>query len=232
MKPSSRKRQPWLVSLFLTGFAPLFFASTSNAQAPELGLWVGASLEKRLSQSVALHLNGQLRYTDNLTVRRSALAELGVSYRFNKHWEVTGYYRYTSRRRYDDENYQYVYRPLHRFYADLSYDRKIWLLKLDYRLRYQNQFRDDADGQESSDRSYVRNKLELSYPNASRFTPYVSTDLFYKLGTGADQLRNKVGVTISVARHQKLDVFGFTDYQFIERQKNQLILGAMYRVKF
>lgn len=231
MKPFNRKHQPWFVKPFLTGLGTLFVLNVGNAQAPELGLWVGTSIEKRLSQSIALHLNGQLRYSDNLTVRRSALAEVGLSYRFNKHWEVTGYYRYTARRRFDEDTYQYVYRPLHRFYADLSYDRTVWQLKLDYRLRYQNQFKDDTDGLET-DKSYVRNKLELSYPNASRFTPYVSTDLFYKLGAGADQLRNKVGVTISVARHQKLDVYGFTDYQFIERQKNELILGATYRVKF
>jgi hypothetical protein len=221
----------WFLKWLQLSSLLLLLSIRGQAQAPELGLWTGVNLEKRLSRSFALHLNGQLRYSENVTVRRAMLGEVGLSYKLVKHLELTGYYRYTARRKFDEDTYAYSYKPYHRFYADLSYDRKVGPFKLDYRLRYQNQFKDDVSGLET-DKSCLRNKLELAWPNASRFTPYVSTDIFYRLGEGFDQLRNKVGVSIEVTRHQKLDLFGFTDYQLIDRQKNQLLLGVTYRVKF
>lgn len=201
------------------------------AQAPEMGLWTGVNLEKNFTRSVSIHLNAQVRYRDNLAVRSALLGELGLSYRINKRWEVTGYYRYISRRRWDSEHYKYIYQPFHRFYADLSYDQKLWKLKLDYRLRYQNQFKDDGDSQ-AQDKSYIRNKLEVSYPNNSRFKPYLSTDLFYRIGTGFNQLRNKAGILIEITQRQSVDLYGFSDYQLIEPQENRLNLGVIYRVKF
>jgi hypothetical protein len=203
----------------------------SYAQAPEIGLWTGFNLEKNIRRSFSFHLNAQVRYRDNLAVRSALLGELGLSYKINKRWEITGYYRYISRRRWDEEYYKYAYQPFHRFYADLSYDQKFRKLKFEYRLRYQNQFEDDSDGL-GQDKSHVRNKLEISYPNTSRFKPYLSADLFYRMGTGFNQLRNKAGILIEITKRQSIDLYGFSDYQFIEVQENWLNFGVMYRAKF
>jgi hypothetical protein len=159
------------------------------------------------------------------------LGEVGVSYKLTKHWEVSGYYRYIGRRKKNDDETGYYYRPYHRFYADLAYDHKIWKLKFDYRLRYQNQFMDDNSGIEN-DKSYLRNKFEVSYPNKSRFTPYVSTDLFYQLGNGFDQMRNKGGIEIEINKHHKIDISGFTDYKLQGSQENRFLIGVAYKVKF
>jgi hypothetical protein len=200
----------------------------SRAQAPEIGLWSGVNLQKKLNRSFTLHGHVQARLSENLTVARSYLAEAGLTYKLSKHWEVSGYYRYSLRRKPDGDGY--TYRPYHRFYADVSYDHDIWKLKFDYRLRYQNQFKDESNGLESTS-SYLRNKFELSYPNKSRFKPYLSTDVFYEVGGQFDQLRNKAGVEIKLNRQHRLDVYGFTDYQLVGRQKNQLIFGLMYKIK-
>lgn len=203
----------------------------SYAQAPEVRLWTGVNVEKNITRAFSVHLKGQVRRSDDLAVRRSLLGELGLSYKINRRWEVTGYYRYTSRRKWDKEYYKHAYLPYHRFYADLSYDRKFWKLKFDCRLRYQHQFRDDFEGQ-THEKSYLRNKLEVAYPNRSRFKPYLSTDLFYKMGTGLDQLRNKAGVSVEIDKRQSVDLFGFTDYQLTAIQENQINFGVLYRVKF
>ncbi|MDO1450569.1 DUF2490 domain-containing protein [Rhodocytophaga aerolata] len=221
----SRKLLLLIASLYL------LYPLQCVAQEFDLGLWTGINVEKKFKKSFAVHLNTQLRLGENLSVTRSYLGELGVSYAFNKHWEITGYYRYTGRRKFNEEILDHYYRTYHRFYADVSYDRKIWKLKLDYRLRYQHQFRDDDTSMEADD-SYLRNKLEISYPNKTRLVPYLSTDIFYQLGTGFEQMRNKAGVEIILDRHQRIDFYGFTDYQLIDMQKNQLILGLMYKVKF
>jgi Protein of unknown function (DUF2490) len=201
------------------------------AQATDIGLWTGVGAEKKINKSLSVNLNTQLRFTDNISVLRAYLGEVGVSYKLTKHWEVSGYYRYIGRRKKNDAG-TYYYRPYHRFYADVAYDHKIWKLKFDYRLRYQNQFKDDNESGLENDSSYLRNKFELSYPNKSRFTPYVSTDLFYQLGTGFDQMRNKAGVEITINKNNKIDLSGFTDYQLQGSQENRFLLGVAYKVKF
>lgn len=215
----------------------LFFLLTSffsYSQATDIGLWSGVGVEKKINKAFSVNLNAQTRFTDNVSIMRVFLGEVGVSYKLNKHWEVSGYYRYIGRRKKTDDKTGYYYRPYHRFYADLAYDHKLWKLKFDYRLRYQNQFKDDTstDGLEP-DKSYLRNKFGLSFSNKSRFTPYVSTDIFYQLGgIGFDQMRNKAGVEIAINKHNKLDISGFTDYQLQGSQENRFLLGVNYKVKF
>lgn len=212
----------------------LLISFCSYSQATDIGLWSGVGVEKKINKSFSVNLNAQTRFTDNISIMRVFLGELGVSYKITKHWEISGYYRYIGRRKKTDDKTGYYYRPYHRFYADLAYDHKLWKLKFDYRLRYQNQFKDDTstDGLEPN-KSYLRNKFGLSFPNKSRFTPYVSTDVFYQLGgTGFDQMRNKAGVEIAINKRNKLDISGFTDYQLQGSQDNRFLLGVNYKVKF
>ena len=212
----------------------LLISFCSYSQATDIGLWSGVGVEKKINKSFSVNLNAQTRFTDNISIMRVFLGELGVSYKITKHWEISGYSRYIGRRKKTDDKTGYYYRPYHRFYADLAYDHKLWKLKFDYRLRYQNQFKDDTstDGLEP-DKSYLRNKFGLSFPNKSRFTPYVSTDVFYQLGgTGFDQMRNKAGVEIAINKRNKLDISGFTDYQLQGSQDNRFLLGVNYKVKF
>jgi hypothetical protein len=189
----------------------VLIAATAHAQNPALGVWAGAGVEKKLGKSFSVEVNGQVRITDNFSVTRVYLGELGLGYSLTKRWKIGAFYRYAGRRKYDKEALSYYYRPYHRFYAEIAYDQKIWRgLKGDYRLRYQNQFKDDVEGL-VADKSYIRNKLELSYDFKTRFTPFVSADIFYRIGTGIDQVRSKVGVDISLTKRQSLTIAGFAD---------------------
>lgn len=180
-------------------------------QNPTLGVWAGAGVEKKLSKSFSVELNGQMRISDNFSITRAYLGEAGVNYRLTKHWKVGAFYRYTGRRKYNKETQEYYYRPYHRFYGELTYDHKLWGgLKGNYRLRYQDQFKDDTEGL-VADKSYIRNKFELSYDFKTRFTPFASADIFYRIGTGIDQVRSKIGVDIDLSKRQSLSVSVFSD---------------------
>lgn len=209
----------------------LLFPLLGYSQAADIGLWAGVGAEKKINKKFSVNVNVQSRLTDNVSVLKAYLGELGLSYKLNKHWEVSGYYRYIARRKKNADKTGYEYRSYNRFYADLAYDHKLWKLKFDYRLRYQNQFQDDESASENNS-SYVRNKFELSYPNKSRFTPYISTDFFYELGNGFDQMRNKVGVEMAINKHNKLELSGFTDYRLTGKQENRFLIGVAYKVKF
>lgn len=216
------------ILLVLVALGPL----TAHAQSTGLGLWTGIHADYKLGKSLELHANAQARFSDNVTVTRAYLGEAGLSYKLNKHWEVGGYYRYTGRLKYNKETLDWYYRPYHRFYGELSYDHKLGKgLKLDYRLRYQNQFKDDDDAL-VADKSYLRNKLELSYSNPTRFTPFVSADLFYQIGDSFDQVRYKAGVNVKFTKTQSLDLSLFKDVGLGGSDETSgPIIGATYKVK-
>ncbi len=208
-----------------------FIPLAVSAQNPALGVWAGAGVEKRLGKSFSVEVNGQVRITDNFSVTRAYLGELGLGYRLTKRWKIGAFYRYAGRRKFNKETLDYYYRPYHRFYAELSYDQKLWRgLKGDYRLRYQNQFKDDAEGI-VADKSYIRNKLELSYDFKTRFTPFVSADIFYRIGTGIDQVRSKIGVDISLTKRQSLSVSVFTDVPVNDGPITDVFGNVGYKLK-
>ncbi|PRY30417.1 uncharacterized protein DUF2490 [Spirosoma oryzae] len=224
----------WLASGLLLGCLAIPFYS--SAQTSGLGLWTGADADLRLTKKFVLNAKAQVRFSDNIQVTRAYLGELGFTYKLTKHWDISAYYRYTGRLKRNDEKTGYYYRPYHRFYGEVNYGTKLGNgIKLAYRLRYQNQFKDDNDAT-VSDKSYLRNKVEISYGNPSRFTPFVSADLFYRIDridgdNGFDQIRYKTGTNIEFNKIHSLDLFLFTDAPIgSSTDKAVPILGATYKV--
>ncbi|WP_229317552.1 DUF2490 domain-containing protein [Larkinella sp. C7] len=212
----------WLVVLPVIGWS----------QSTGLGLWSGVNVEKKFTKKFALQVSTQLRFSENVSVTRAFLGEAGLSYKLNKSWEISGFYRYTGRRKWNKETDAYYYRPYHRYYGQITYDHKIWgNLKLDYRLRYQNQFKDDVEGLVAAG-SYLRNKVELSYKNPSRLTPFISADLFYLVGVEFDQIRYKAGVSADLTKTQSLDVTVFKDAALSGSEESSgAVIGVTYKVK-
>jgi hypothetical protein len=210
----------------------IFLLTVRGASAQNIGLWTGASVEKKFNKSFSLNLNGQLRFTDQISTLKTYLGEAGVEYKLNKYFGGSIYYRYIGRRKYDKDTYDYYYRPYHRFYANLTFDYKLtkWL-KFDYRLRYQNQFKDDESGLVNNG-SYLRHKVEFAYKNKSIFSPYVSVDVFYLLGTGFDQIRCKTGVNTSLTKKHGVDLSVFVDRAVVGEQANSPVTTLTYKFKF
>jgi len=216
--------------LYLLGTL-LFVGGSLQAQSTGLGLWTGVNAQYRRGHSLELHANAQVRFSDNITVTRAYLGEMGLSYKLNKHWEIGAYYRYTGRLKLNKETEAWYYRPYHRFYGEVSYDHKLGKnLKLDYRLRYQNQFKDD-DNALVADKSYLRNKLEFSYDTPTRLTPFASADFFYQIGDSFDQVRYKAGVNFKINKQQSFDLSAFKDVPLTGGTAEGLVIGATYKVK-
>jgi hypothetical protein len=218
------------ISLFyLLLFALLFtFAShKTHAQIEGLGLWNSIGIEKKIGKKFSVTANGQVRYVANISYVQTYFGELGVSYKLSKSWEISGYYRYIQRRK----NELKEFKNRLRYYADLSFNHKIGIVKFENRLRYQSQFKDN-DGETDFDASYLRNKIEISYPNKSIFTPYLSGDVFYQIGGKIEQIRPKAGISLKFAKHHSVDVSVFSNVDLIGTESSDAILGLGYKFKF
>lgn len=210
----------------ITLLLPIFGFS----QTKTTNLWAGINVSKSITKKISLELDGQWRITNNLSTTGSYIAELGANYKFNKHWEVSAFYRFISRRKYDKGDAAYVFQPYHRFYANLIYDRKIGFLKFAYRLRYQNQFKDD-NGNLENNKSYLRNRLEVSYPNKTKFTPAISADLFYRVGEAFDEIRYKAEVDYKFNKRNVLTLGGFVSHEFTDSKPDDFTLLLTYKLK-
>jgi hypothetical protein len=191
-----------------------------------LSLWSGVNVDKKLNEKFELKSSLQTRFVDNVSYIQAYLGELGLSYKINKRWDIDGYYRFSNRRRTE----QSLFRQRHRFYGNLNYDKKFGDFKFENRLRYQHQFRDN-DGIVGYDNSYLRNKVEVGWSNKSKFTPFISADVFYEIGFGFDQIRPRVGTSYKINKRNSLNAALFTNLDFQGIETPNPILRINYNLK-
>ncbi len=205
----------------------IFIISPLLVKAQEgTGLWTGFGIEKKLTKKLSVNLNGQVRFADNISYAKTYLGEIGLSYQIAKGLEIAGYYRLINRRK--DETKDFKIRQ--RYYADLRYENKLGPIKFDYRLRYQHQFKDN-DGATEFDASYLRNKLEVSHSNKTKFTPFVSADLFTEIGGKTDQIRPKAGLAYKINKHHSVEASIFKNIDLIGSENSGPIIGFTYKLK-
>ncbi len=204
-------------------FIPIFGLAQDG-----LGLRTGISVKKDISNKWKAEVQLQTRFNGNISFLQTYLGEAGVSYKIIKGLEASAFYRYVYRRK----NTEKAFKERHRYYADLSYGKKLGTIKLEYRLRYQHQFKDNDLGEAEFDNSYLRNKLEAAYAGKGKFRPYVSADLFYQVGNRLDQIRPKLGADLRFNKRNILDLSVFKDVDLTRANTYSPVVGVNYTYKF
>ncbi|MGR3810509.1 DUF2490 domain-containing protein [Jiulongibacter sp. NS-SX5] len=185
---------------------PLFFILFALQSKGQLGVWNKVTAEADLGKKVELEVNAQARTGDIMQSFERYLGEAGLKYELIKNLDLGVYYRYTLKTASEGNPDHF-----HRFYGELKYKQKLHKpLKLSYRLRYQQQFKDGL-ATDALDSSYLRNKLELSTKVGQRFQPYLGADIFYEIGNTFDQLRYSLGTEIKLSKKTSLDIGIQTD---------------------
>ena len=179
MKPVN-KFNPFLLILL---FQLTYFITYS--QINDAGLWLSPSIEKKITSKVSVSINPAFRFNENITELGTFFTDAGLDYKINKRIRVSGNYRIISRRKLDDS-----YGIRHRFYADLSYRKKIKQFSLTWRLRLLNQYTEILSSERGSVPDYaVRNKLQIKYETDSKYAPFVSGEIWYGINFRENQFR-------------------------------------------
>jgi Protein of unknown function (DUF2490) len=167
----------------------------------QVGLWSKISLEKKIIKKLDAHLIVQSRMDEIKFPINTYIGEAGLSYQIIKNLELGAYYRYIGRLK------KGTYRPYHRYYADLAYKVSIKKsFEFSYRLRYQQQFKDDKEDGIVADKNYWRNKIEVSYHSKSKFGPFLSADIFTREGATTDNIRYKLGTNFKIKKNQSTEI--------------------------
>ncbi|MES2797308.1 MAG: DUF2490 domain-containing protein [Bacteroidota bacterium] len=196
-----------------------------NVIKAQTGLWLKIGAEKKITKKLELELNFQPRFNTIDWPASSYIGEAGLKYDLPKGFTIGLFYRYIKSLK--NEQYQ----PYHRYYVDLSYKfKKASPIIIDYRLRFQQQFKDDDVGL-VSDKNYWRNKLELAYKNKSKFEPFVSTDLFYKNGYAFDQVRYKAGMNYKITKNQSTEISILADDALNSSKATKWRVAVNWKIK-
>ncbi len=198
----------------------------SQSGFSQVGLWTKFSLEKELFKKLDFEVTGQYRVNEFGSNEERWIGEAGLIYDLPKGFELEAFYRYVSNIK---TNSTKVY---HRFHTDLKYGKKInSFIKVENRLRYQHQYKDDQEDGLVDDSSYLRNKIGLEFDTQSRFKPAIAADLFYELGGGLDQVRYSAELGYKLNKRNKIEVGFLIDDALKSTQKNQYRIALSYSIK-
>lgn len=159
-------------------FVVLFstFSYNTRAQQYDLWQWNTLSLEKKLSKKFTVSLEQEIRFYQNVSRLNLLYTNFGINYKVTGNLKTSLVYRYLLKKQ-DDGSYSFR----HRFYVDFTFKKKIKIISLGYRARFQAQVRDVN----SSDKGYIpetymRNKVDVKLDFGKPFRPYIAAEFRYQ----------------------------------------------------
>lgn len=170
-------------------------------------LWYNIYAEKTFLNRWQAHINQETRFTNNISQFQLGYADVGLTYKFNKHIKILADYVFTERRR----NQPY-FATIHQYYAAIQFKQDIGRWRFAYRAMYQFQFNNpytSADGMTAY--HYERNKFTIKYEINKRYTAYVADELYIPLNNiqarGIERNRSFIGLFYNVTKHQKFELY-------------------------
>jgi hypothetical protein len=216
---------------FVVAALPCFFFTTVIAQQQDAGLWMSATVQKRITTKLSLTLAEEIRLNENITEAGTLFSEAALDYRFARRWNAGFAYRFIQRRRIDDS-----YSVRHRLMADLSYRFRIKKFTLTPRLRYQIQYRDvNSSPTGHIPETMLRSRLALRYNLGKRYFPFFNVELFIRLTQErfVDNVRYQAGMDYDLSKYHTLTFFYLINREMqVRNPLTEYVAGMGYRYQF
>jgi len=217
------------VALFIFSFMPTLVMAQYN----DAGLWLGATVEKKLSPDNTLMVSGECRMNENISQVGSAFADIGFAHKLSKYFSVSLNYRFIERRQPG-----YSYSTRHRLYVDVSGKYKWDKFSFSIRERIQAQVRDYNSSETGRfPEWYLRSKISIKYSLKKKIIPMIAVEIFYQLnnpkGNEIDGIRYYAGFDYEFNKRHTLE-----PYYLIQSEKNvnnpetDFVIGLAYIYSF
>ena len=224
------KLQKFFLALLLCFISSVGFVS---AQWNDAQLWTSVSIEKKVIKSFSVSLAEEVRFTDNINELGEFFTDIGLNYKINKNWRISGNYRFTNKIQLDNS-----YSKRHRYYFDLSYRRKVYMLTIVLRTRFQSQYKNINSSENGHlPEYYSRNKLTLKYNATRRLSPYISAEAFIPLNNpkvgGIDNMRYSAGLEWEFIKNSTFDFYYMIQQQYqAKNPERDFVAGIGYSYSF
>lgn len=182
-----------------------------NAQVNDAGLWLNINVEKKITQQFSAQFTQGIRLNENFSELGTSFSEIGMSYKIIKPLTVGALYRYSKKRKVDD-----FYSTSHRYGFNVNYKLKIKSFKINFREQFQSEYKDLGTREMSYiPKKHFRSKISISYDLEKKYSPFVSYELFYKIGDYIDNVRYKAGIDYEFNKLHTVNA-----YYMIDKEKN------------
>jgi hypothetical protein len=198
----------------------------------DAGLWTSAGFEFKVVKKLTASISEEVRFNENISEVGMILTDLGVSYKFNKHFQFAVGYRYSQKRKVED-----YYSIKHRFSVDIKYEKKIKPFQFQYRIRFQDQYSDIGRASDGGIPVYhLRNKLTLNLDMDKPYSPYISSELFSPLNypriSSFYGIRTTAGVEYKFSKHHKIDLYYLIQKELnVSNPETDFVVGLGYFYK-
>jgi hypothetical protein len=213
-----------LSALFLTVISP------AKAQENDFMIWSGYSLTKNFNPSWSARIRQEIRLRENATQVQKSFTDVGVRYRFSKHLRFALHYRYNHNVRRD-----FTFSSRHRINADLIFRYKWNPVVVNYRLRYQQNYRDIFSSETGLvPRQFLRHKLQSHLDLNKKWSPYIFTEVFhtpYINDFRFIQSRLGTGISYEINRNNNVTLYYmYRATRNVNNPRNDFILGFRLNV--
>ena len=216
------------------GIVLIVFAFTSRAQYynDDASLWLNLAGTKELNAKTELQVSLQNRIGNNVTQYNQGSIDVGLQYKVNKLFRISGDYMFRQSRRLDGS-----YSTRHRFYLNLFLRKKAGAFTFIYRNRTQMQLKEVYSSEEVSvPVFYNRNKLQVKYELNKRIEFYLTEEVyspFYNFNQiGIDRTRSSAGMIYNLSKKSSIEgAFYYQQELYATRKlKRNYIYSITYNI--
>jgi hypothetical protein len=174
---------------FLLGLL-FFIVGQAYCQVNDAGLWLSGNIEKKLSQSFAISYSEEVRLMENISEATTIFGDLGLDFKINQHFRISGHYRFIQDRRNDDS-----YALSNRFYANIRYRQRLKPFILVVREQVQSEYKPFNSDEKINPALYSRTKAQLKLDLNKKITPYLYAEVFNPLNNFPIAFIDKVRIS-------------------------------------
>ncbi|HRS54048.1 MAG TPA: DUF2490 domain-containing protein [Bacteroidales bacterium] len=218
---------PYLLSISKLLLLILFHITEIKAQDKDFQIWGSAGIEKKINKKFTIHLEQELRMTDNVRIPETIFTESGIVYKCTKWLKLSGNYRFILKRL----NKTYIEK--HRFYIDLQLKHQTLIAEYSLRTRYQHSFSDLSNNIKTYLENYIRYKFTISHSLNHNTKPYLSIETFHNLNKtkwlNPHDIRGEIGANYKIAYNQNLNPYFLYQKELRTNKPETIyILGIAY----
>lgn len=200
----------------------IFSLSLVHPKSIDDELWTGIELQKKISSTIKLKLEQQLRLKEHFSQFHKTFTDLSVSYKVSSNVRFTGKYRYIV---YEDKVKSRI-----SLGGKINHETDYFLTS--YRSRIQREF----ENNELQEDMVFRNKFTLGYRLKKQFTPYLSYEFYHILNDETfsyNKFRIGIGIEYEINEDKSLEIYYLYKGEFYDSEIEATnIMGLQYGYSF
>ncbi|NVN95675.1 MAG: DUF2490 domain-containing protein [Bacteroidetes bacterium] len=208
------------------------FAQTNDAQ-----LWTDVKIDHKFNSNITAYIEGGLRFSENLSETGTAYSEIGMDYKLNKTWVLSGGYRYFSKRKNED-----FYSIRHRFNLDVSFKKSYYLFTFQLRTRAEMEYKDILTSVKGMIPDYQwLNKVQVKYNFTKRIKPYLYLESYNSLSPSQKhtqffditKMRYCIGAEYKINKRKSFELYYLIQNEYHQKDPyNYFVTGLSYSFSF